>query len=62
MGQDEQSAVALIKTILLRHLQVLCGKVSGATMFTTGEAVVIMTKTGSSVCSLLAIRPRKKVA
>ena len=54
-----QSEVALKKN---KHSQELCGKVSGVKMFTTGQAVVIMTKKGSNAYTLLAIRPRKMVA
>ena len=38
----------------------LCGKVSGVTMFTTDLAVVITTKKGSDAYSLSSIKPRKK--
>ena len=39
----------------------LGGKVSGMAMFTTDQAVVIMTKKESNAYSLSAIRPRKKM-
>ena len=43
-------------------MQVLRGKVFGVAMFTTYQAIVVMTKKGSNAYSLSADRPRKKVA
>ena len=57
----KMSKVQLLwKTLVLRQLQVLCGEVSGVTMFTTDPAVVIVTKKGSNEYSLSAIKPSKK--